>query len=146
LTDFAENIISFGEIKTMSNAFADHKAKTTTSKNTQDKQQPKQTAALVKPQQSQLFAMVETDSAAAKKDMQRLGQYGEARTQGLCNAFDQIIDGSNEAIADHIKARYESDTDFFDPSAFLDFSQFTGSVLSEGQAIEVPAITAEVLV
>lgn len=102
--------------------------------------------ALVKPQQSQLFAMVETDSAAAKKDMQRMGQYGEARTQGLCNAFDQIIDQSNEAIAQHIKARYENDTDFFDPSAFLDFSPFTGPTLAAGQAIEVPAIAAEVLV
>jgi hypothetical protein len=111
---------------------------------TQNRQQAPNGNALVKPQQSQLFAMVETDSAAAKKDMQRLGQYGEARTQGLCNAFDQIIDGSNEAIAQHIQARYESDTDFFDPSAFLDFSQFTGPQLAAGQAIEVPAITAEV--
>jgi hypothetical protein len=127
----------------MANAF-DRKA-TSTTQPTQNRQQGPQGNALVKPQQSQLFAMVETDSAAAKKDMQRLGQYGEARTQGLCNAFDQIIDGSNEAIADHIKARYESDTDFFDPSAFLDFSQFTGSVLAAGQAIEVPAIAEQLV-
>jgi hypothetical protein len=120
----------------MANAFEDHKASKTngTTQPTQTRQQAPNGNALVKPQQSQLFAMVETDSAAAKKDMQRLGQYGEARTQGLCNAFDQIIDQSNEAIADHIKARYESDTDFFDPSAFLDFSQFTGPALAPSEA------------
>ncbi len=125
----------------MANAFSDSKA--TKNKTAQERQQDSEGNALAKPQKSQLFTLVETDSAAAKKDMQRLGQYGEARTQALCNSFDQVIDQSNKAIAEHIKARYETDTDFFNPSDFLDFSPSRGPQMLEGQAIDVPALTAE---
>lgn len=97
--------------------------------------------AMVKPQQSQLMALVETDSAAAKKDMQRLGKYGEARTKAVTGAFQQVIDQSNEDIAQFIQERYQGDSDFFDPLAYLDFSPQIGlnalNAASDAVTVEV---------
>jgi hypothetical protein len=110
-------------------------------KPTQTATQPKATSAIAKPE-SQLFALVEADSAAAKADMGRLAQYGQARTKAVTGAFEQVIDQSNQDIAQFIADRYQNDTDFFDPSAYLDFTPMIGQTCLPGSAIDIAALPA----
>jgi hypothetical protein len=103
--------------------------------------QPKASSAIAKPE-SQLFALVEADSAAAKADMGRLAQYGQARTKAVTGAFEQVIDQSNQDIAQFIADRYQNDNDFFDPSAYLDFTPMIGQTCLPGSAIDIAALPA----